>query len=154
MELRGREARGTKVRGPEARGVEAMLQNEVAKFLRRAVKKRLRNEDEEILSLLSPLERRIIEDILKRADAPKTAASLKKSAKKARSKGRTQAGSAPEVSQSKSAAGAGQQQSSKSTVTRGAKKVAETQPSKSLDLVTDKVDDGNNKNGYEAALAG
>lgn len=154
MELRGREARGTRTRSAEARGIEAMLQNEVAKFLRRAVKKRLRNEDEEILSLLSPLERRIIEDILKQADAPKTVASLKKTVKKARSKGRRQAGAAPEASQSKSAAGAGQQQSSKSTVTRGAKNVAETQPSKSLDLVTDKVDDGNNKNGYEAALAG
>lgn len=136
---------------PSLRSTEAALQNEIAISVRRAVKKLLRGEEEELLRLLSPMEQRLIDEISQGIDAATTIADIQKSLKKARAKGGSKPGATTEGA-TQETQGAGQNQSAAQGSSQGATSIAEQQPSRSLDLVTGRVDDGDNKNGYEAAL--
>lgn len=140
-------------REPSTRSMEAALQNEIAKVIRRTVKKLLRNEEEELLRLLSPMEQRLIDEISRQIDPATTIADLQKNLKKARSKSGSGSSATAETS-TQETQGAGQSQSGTAANSQGTKNTAEQQPSKSLDLVTSRVDDGNNKNSYEAMLRG
>lgn len=153
VERQGRERSTLRKRPLSSRGQEAIQQQELAKKLNKAVKKLLREGDEELLGLLSPMERRLMKNLAKKLDAAATINDLKKNLKKAKKqKGGSKSSGAEasvETASSKSSSG------SRASLTKGGSAQPKSapegaQPSKSLDLVTDKIGDGNNKNGYEA----
>lgn len=138
-------------RDPSNRSAEAALQNEIAKSVRRAVKRLLRREEEEILRLLSPMEQMLVEELSQGINATVTIADLMNNLKKARAKSGSKANASADRP-AQAAQGAEQNQVAGETTPQGAKNDIDRQPSKSLDLVTDRVDDDDNNNSYEAAL--
>jgi hypothetical protein len=137
------------------RTLESALQQELAKLTSRAIRKLLRNGEEELLGLLSPMEQRTIRKVMNKLDAAATIIELKKALKKARkAKGAEpqSLGTESTTQEEASNSAAPQVMTANTTDTETGKTVGEGGPSKSLDLVTGKVDDGNNKNAYQAAV--
>lgn len=153
---RGARERLTLRRKPlSARSQEVIQQQELAKKLSKTMKKLLREGDDELLGLLSPMEQRLIKNLSKKLDAAATINDLQKNLKKARKQKGGVRSSATEVrTEAKgdsSTAGTVTSQT-KGATTQQTSAPEGAQPSKSLDLVTDKIGDGNNKNGYQAGM--
>jgi hypothetical protein len=130
---------------------QAALQQELAKLLRKGIKKLLKSE-EELLGVLSPMEQRLMKSVIKKLEGAATINELKKALKAAKKRN---APKGQEVSQGPTQHSAEKSQSSTKVTTVKSKQGATstgTQPSKSLDLNTGEVDDGDKKNLYQAAL--